>query len=76
LDTVRLCLSGKHSLSLVTVSLAFAVLLVSVLNGDLFVHQVLTVHVGDGVIRGLEVGERDESVALGKIVFVTGNLDL
>jgi hypothetical protein len=57
-------LSREHSLRLVTMSLTLAVLLVGVLHRDLFVHEVLTVHVGDGVVGRLEIGERHEPIAL------------
>lgn len=58
-------LSREHTFGLVTVSLALAVLLVRVLDRDFFVHEILAVHVGDGVIRRLKVGEGNESVSLG-----------
>lgn len=56
-------------------ALALAVLLVGILNGYLFVHQNLAVHVGDGRIGGFEVGEGNESVALGEAVVVASNLE-
>lgn len=56
-------------------SLALAVLLVGVLNGHLLVHQDLAIHVGDGGIGGFKVGEGNESVTLGEVVVVAGNLE-
>ena len=53
---------------------ALAVLLVGVLDGDVFVHEVLVVHVGDGVVGGFEVGVGDEAVAFGEVGFVAGDL--
>jgi hypothetical protein len=57
LNTVGLCLSSKQSFSRVTVPLTLSVLLIRVLDGYLLIHQVLTVHVCNGVIRGFKVGE-------------------
>lgn len=68
-------LGGKHSLRLVTVSFSFTVLLVGVLNRDLFVHEVLAVHVGNGIVRRFEGPERDKAVTFGQVVLVTGNLE-
>ena len=64
LNTMSFGLGGKHSFGLISMSLAFAVLLVSVLNRDLFVHEVLAVHVCDGVVGRFEVGEGYEAIAL------------
>lgn len=50
LNTMGFCLSSQHSLCLVTVPFALAVFLVGILYGDVFVHQILTVHVGNGVV--------------------------
>lgn len=55
-------------------SLALAVLLVRVLHADILVHEVLGVHVCDGVVGGLEVGVGDEAVAFGEAGFVAGDL--
>merc|ERR1712225_151603 len=62
-DIILLARASEHTLRLITVSLALAVLLVRVLHGDVLVHQVLAVHVCDGVVGGLEAGVRDEAVA-------------
>lgn len=67
-------LGGQHALSLVTVPLALAVLLVRILHGDLFIHQILAVHVGDGGVGGLEVAKGDEAVAFGQVIIVAGDL--
>jgi hypothetical protein len=67
-------LGGQHALGLVTVSLALAVLLVRILHGDLFINQILAVHVGDGGVGGLEVAKRDEAVAFGQVIVVAGDL--
>lgn len=71
---MHLGLSGKSTLCLVTVALALAVLLVGVLDADLLVQEVLAVHVADGVVGGVEVGEGDETVALGQVGLVASNL--
>ena len=55
-------------------SLAFPILLVRILHRNLFVHQVLAIHVGDGRVRGFEIGKRHKSVSLGQIVVITSNL--
>lgn len=55
-------------------SLALAVFLVCVLHRDVFVHEELPVHVGDGVVGGFEVGVGYESVALGQSGFVARDL--
>ena len=47
------------------VPLALAVLLECVLDGDGLVHEELAVHGLDRGVRGFEVGEGDEAVALG-----------
>jgi hypothetical protein len=64
----------KHALCFVSVALALPVLLVCILHRDLFVYHVLSVHVGDGGIRGLEVAEGDEAVALGDANVVARDL--
>lgn len=68
----RLC--GEHALCLVAVALAFAVFLEGVLDGDVLVHKVLVVHVGDGVVGGFEIAVRDEAVAFGEVGFVARDL--
>jgi hypothetical protein len=64
----------KQTLRLVSVTLALAVLLVRILHRNLLVHHVLVVHVLDGVVRGLEVGVRHKSIALGQHLFVPCDL--
>lgn len=46
-----------------------AVFLVRVLNGYVFVHEVLPVHVCDCVVRGFEIGVRHEAVAFRETIF-------
>ena len=46
-------------------TLALSVLLEGVLDGDGFVHEELAVHGLDRGVRGFEVGEGDEAIALG-----------
>jgi hypothetical protein len=46
------------------VTLAFAVFLESILHGDGFVHEELAVHGLCRSIGSLEVGVRDEAIAL------------
>ena len=46
-DIVLASLCCQHSLCLISVSLALAVLLIRVLYGNLLVHEVLPVHIGD-----------------------------
>lgn len=43
-------LGGEHSFGLVTMSFTLTILLVCVLYGDLFVHEILAAHVGYGCI--------------------------
>jgi hypothetical protein len=43
-------LGGESTLCLVTVALALAVFLEGVLHRDLFVHEILAVHVCDRVV--------------------------
>ncbi len=62
-DVVLLCLRGEHAFCFVAVSLSFSVLLVGVLDGDVFVHEVLPVHVRNRVVRGFECAIGDEAVA-------------
>jgi hypothetical protein len=73
-DVVFFRLAGKLTLGGVAVALSFAVFFVCVLHADFFVHQVLAVHVGDGVVGGFEVGVGDEAVAFGERGFVAGDL--
>lgn len=74
LDVVLAGLGGQHSLGLVAVSLALSVLLISILDRDLLVHEILAVHGGDCAVGRFKVGKRDKAVALGQIGIVSGNL--
>lgn len=67
-------LRSQHTLSFVTVTFAFAVFLVGILHGDVFVHEVLAVHVRDGVVGGFEVGVGDESIAFREAGFISRDL--
>jgi hypothetical protein len=62
-NIVLLRLRGKHTFSIITMPLAFAVLLVGVLYADILVHEILAVHVGDSVVRSLESRVGHKSVA-------------
>ena len=73
-NVVFLCLGGEHALCFITMALALPVLLVGILYADVLVHQILTVHVGDGVVRGLEGGIGDKAVALGEAGLITRDL--
>lgn len=73
-DVVLAGLGGEGALGLVAVPLALAVLLVRVLHRDLLVHEVLAVHVGDGVVARLEGAEADEAVAFAEVGVVAGDL--
>ena len=57
LDVVFSCLSCEHTLCLVTVALPLSVFLVGVLYTDLFVHEILSVHVCDRIVGSIEVCE-------------------
>jgi hypothetical protein len=59
---------------LVSVTLALAVLLESVLHCDLPVVQELAVHVRDRIVRGVEGRVRDEAVAFAEVRLVAGDL--
>ena len=61
---VGLGLLCEHTLRVVSVAFALSVLFVCVLHRDLFVHHELAVHVGDGIVRGVKVGIRHESISL------------
>jgi hypothetical protein len=74
-DVVFTTSGGQGALCGVSVTFSLAVLLESVLNGDLLVHEVLTVHVCDGIVRGFEGGEGNESVALCEVGVVASNLE-
>ena len=70
------CLCSEHTLCLVAVSFSLAVLLVGVLHRDVLVHEVLIVHVGNGIVRGFEVGVGYEAIAFGEVGFIAGKLGL
>jgi hypothetical protein len=55
----------QRSLRLITMSLSLAILFVGILHRNLLVHEILTVHIGNGRVGGLEIGEGDETVTLG-----------
>jgi len=57
LHVVLLRLSCQHALRLVTVALSLSILLVGVLHTDLLVHEILSVHVCDCIVGGIEVCE-------------------
>lgn len=73
-DIVLLCLGGKHPFGFVSVALSFAVLLVSVLHADIFIHEKLAVHVVDGIVASLEAAIADKTVSLAQSVIVSGDL--
>lgn len=64
LDIVPLSLVCQSSLGLVSVSLSLPILLVGILNRDVFIHDILAVHVRDGGVGGFEIRIRDKSVTL------------
>jgi hypothetical protein len=63
-------LTRKHSLRFITMPLSLPIFLISVLNRNVFIHQVLPVHVRDCVVWGFECGVRDEAVAFWEAGFV------
>lgn len=69
-------LRGQRSLGLITMSLSLAILFVRILHGNLLIHEVLAVHIGNCCVRGLEIGKGDESIALGQIVVIPSNLEV
>lgn len=75
LDVVFTTSGSQGTLCGVSVTFSLAVLLEGVLNGDLLVHEVLTVHVCDSIVRGFEGCERNESVALCEVGVVAGHLE-
>jgi hypothetical protein len=75
LDVVFTTSGGQGTLCSVSVAFSLAVLLESVLDGDFLVHEVLAVHVCDGIVRGFEGGEGYESVALCEIGIVASHLE-
>lgn len=68
------CLCGEQPFGLVAMTLALPVLLVGVLNRNLLIHEILSVEIGNGFIRSLEVGEGHEAIALGQVGVISGNL--
>lgn len=74
LHAVSSGLRREHAFCLVAVAFSLAVLFVGVLHTDVLVHEVLVVHVGDGVVGGFEVGIADKAVAFGEVGFVAGDL--
>jgi hypothetical protein len=67
-------LTGKHSLRFITMPLSLPILLISILNRNVFIHEILPVHVRDCVVRGFEGGVRDEAVAFGEPGLVARDL--
>lgn len=67
-------LGREHALSLITVALALAVLLVGVLHADVLVHKILPIHIGNGVVGSFEVAIGDEAIALGQSLIAARNL--
>ena len=76
LDVVFTTSGSQGTLCGISVAFSLAVLLEGVLDSDFLVHEVLAVHVCNGIVRGFEGGERNESVALCEIGVVAGNLEL
>jgi len=74
LNIVLARLRGKQSFGLVAMTLALAVLLVGVLDRDLLIHEILSVEIGNGFIRSLEVGEGHETITLGQVGIISGDL--
>lgn len=73
-DVVLLCLRGEHAFCFVAVTFSFPVFLVGVLDGDVFVHEVLPVHVRDRVVGGFEGAVGDEAVAFAEAGLVSCDL--
>jgi hypothetical protein len=74
LNTVFGCFGSKLTLSLITMTATFAVLLHGVLNSDFAVHEELSMHAGNRGISGFEGSIRDEAITLGQIGAVTSDL--
>jgi hypothetical protein len=64
----------QRSLGLITMSLSLAILLVGILYGNLLVHKVLVVHIGNGRVGGFKIGKGHEPITLGKIIVIPSNL--
>lgn len=60
-------LCSKSSLCIIAMTLAFAIFLICVLYGNLFIHEILTIHIRNRCIRAVKVGERDEAVAFREV---------
>lgn len=74
LDVVFTTGSSKGTLCSISVTLSFAIFLEGVLDGDFLVHEVLAVHVCDGVVGCFKGGEGNETVALAEVCVVAGDL--
>jgi hypothetical protein len=74
LDVVFATGSSQGTFGGVSVTFSLAVLFECVLDSDFLVHEVLTVHVCDGIVRGFEGGEGNESIALCEIGVIAGDL--
>ena len=70
---MSLGLLRKHTFRFISVSLALSVLFVCILDCDLLVHHVLAIHACNGGVGGFKVAERDETIALGELNFVSRN---
>jgi hypothetical protein len=73
-DVVYLCLGSKHAFCFIAVSFSFSVFLVGVLDRDVFVHEILPVHVCDRVVGGFECAVGDEAVAFAEPRLIPCNL--
>jgi hypothetical protein len=62
-------LSSEHALRWVTVPFTLAVFLIRVLDGYVFIHQILSIHICDCIVRGLEIGIRHKTIAFREPVF-------
>lgn len=73
-DIVLLRLSSKHTLCFVSMPLSLAVFLVGVLDANILVHEVLAIHVVDGIVTGIETAVADETVSLAQPIIVSCHL--
>jgi hypothetical protein len=54
-------------------SLTLPILLICILHADILIHEILGVHVCNGVVGSFEVGVGDEAVAFGEAGFIAGD---
>ena len=52
----------------------FSILFISVLYRYLFIHEVLSIHIGYSFIRGLKIRKGYKAVTFRKVGFIPGNL--